>query len=74
MRNPVCVLLFALMAALAWTTPARGEDRFLVLLFGPTSVEPARAYAVFQPSAGTNFRILFSIPELTTGPKIVSCL
>ena len=91
------------MAALAWTTPARCEDRSLVLLFGPTSAEhaqhaahpiaatalnwlklprrecrnpaaarglPARAGAVFQTSAGTNFRILFFIPELTTGPKL----
>jgi hypothetical protein len=45
MRNPVCVLLFALMAALAWTTPARCADRSLLLLFGPTSAEHAQQAA-----------------------------
>ena len=52
MRNPMCVLLFALMAALAWTTPARCADRSLVLLFGPTSAEHAQqaAHPVATPA------------------------
>ncbi len=45
MRNHVCLPAFALLSLAIFSTPARGDDRSLVFLFGPVSADH------LQPSA-----------------------